>query len=204
MKKSLFLNIRIGLTVRVFVLLALMSMAAFSNKWWPAYSQCLGQGIDTIVVLAGNYEERIPAAALLFKQHDSARIVLTNDGVRRGWSPEHQRNLYAIERSEIVLLQAGVPAACIDKLPYSASGTVYDARAVRSYLQSHPAQSLLLVTSDYHARRTLWIFRRALKGMPVAIAVTPVSSGWSSVVPIMLEPVKMMYYWVRFGLLGEE
>lgn len=188
-----------AILILVFLTYTLFSLSLFMLP--PSSSL---KSIDTIVVLAGNYEERIPAAALLFKQHDSARIVLTNDGVRRGWSPEHQRNLYAIERSEIVLLQAGVPAACIDKLPYSASGTVYDARAVRSYLQSHPAKSLLLVTSDYHARRTLWIFRRALKGMPVAIAVTPVSSGWSSVVPIMLEPVKMMYYWVRFGLLGEE
>jgi len=201
--KSVFSNIRIGLTVFFFVLLALTCLAAFSNKWLVPCSQYPGRGIDAIVVLAGKYEERIPAAVLLFKQHNAARVVLTNDGVRRGWSPAHQRNLYAIERSEIMLLQAGVPAACIDKLPYSASGTVYDARAVRTYLQSHPAKGLLLVTSDYHARRTLWIFKRVLKGLPVNIEVKPVSSGWSSVVPIMLEPVKMMYYWVRFGLLGE-
>lgn len=177
-------------------------LIAFSNWFLSSltYKKTLTQS-DALVLLAGNLETRTPAAAALFHQKRASGVLLTNDGVLRGWSRKHQRNLYAIEQAEELLLQANIPASAIIKLPFYRSGTVHDARAVRRYLQKNPMKSILLVTSDFHANRALWIFKQVLKDLPVSIAVAPVTSGWSSAVPIMLEPLKTVYYRVRFGLL---
>lgn len=154
---------------------------------------------DAIVLLAGSYEERTPVAASLYKAGYAGCILLTDDGVRRGWSSEHQRNLYAIERSEIALAKSGVPLQAIVRLPFSRSGTVYDALAVREYVIKHNIRSLLLVTSDYHTRRTLWTFQKVLRDLPVNIIVTPTASYASFIPDIMLEYIKLVFYRVRFA-----
>jgi uncharacterized SAM-binding protein YcdF (DUF218 family) len=156
-----------------------------------------------LVLLAGEITDRTLLAATIYKKDSSSQIILTNDGVRSRWSKKHHRNLFNIEWTEELLTESGVPSSSIVKLPFIASGTVHDARAVRTYLASHPVNSLLLVTSDYHAKRSLWIFKRVLKDMPVTVTVASVKSGWSSTAPILLEPIKTVYYWVRYGLLEQ-
>jgi uncharacterized SAM-binding protein YcdF (DUF218 family) len=67
-------------------------------------------------------------------------------------------------------------------------------------------KSLLVVTSPYHSRRALWVFRRILSGEGVAVGIEPVATGdqspvperwwlsrqgWNSVAP---EYVKFPYY----------
>ncbi len=157
---------------------------------------------DAIVVLAGSYRERIPAAAALYTKGAAPLIILTNDGVRGGWSRKHQRNLYQVERAEELLVDAGVPRERIVKLPFHGSGTVYDALAVRRYARTHSMTKLLLVTSDFHVKRTLWTFRCVLRDRPLEISVNGVVSKGSGVFQDALEWMKMLYYRLRFGLLG--
>jgi uncharacterized SAM-binding protein YcdF (DUF218 family) len=154
---------------------------------------------DAIVLLAGSYEERAPHAAALFSAGSADSIILTNDGVRRGWSRKHQRNLYSFERSTEELVQRGVPRQAIIVLPFYKSGTIYDALAVREYVSSHNIGSILLVTSNYHTRRSLWIFRRVLQQLPVTIAIEPTRSTASMIPGIAVEYVKLAYYLIRFG-----
>lgn len=154
---------------------------------------------DAIVILAGNYEERVPHAAALFSAGYANTILLTNDGVRRGWSREHQRNLYSNERSTELLVQLGVPRKSVISLPFFKSGTVYDAMAVREYIHKHKSGSVLLVTSDYHARRSLWIFRRVLQSLPVVVTINPSHSSAALISDIALELIKLAYYLICFG-----
>lgn len=185
----------------ILIIFSVVTLGTFCNDLYLSSDKNSQKHFDAIVLLAGGVTERVPVAVKQYCEGSSLLIILTNDGVRSRWSPKYQRNLYNIEWTQEMLIQSGIPASSIIMLPYSASGTVYDARAVRTYLKSHPAKSLLLVTSDYHARRTLWIFRRVLRDMSVHVDVAPAKSGWSSVVPILLEPIKTAYYWVRYGLL---
>src|SRR5689334_17238322 len=74
----------------------------------PAAQQ-LPERADAIVVLAGSHQERVPAAAMLFRGGYAPLIILTNDGVRGGWSRKYQRNLYQVERAEEMLVDSGVP-----------------------------------------------------------------------------------------------
>lgn len=158
--------------------------------------------VDAIVVLAGSYLERVPVAAKLFNGGHAAIIILANDGVRGGWSRKYQRNLYQIERAEELLVESGVPRERIVRLPFYGSGTVYDTLAVGRYARAHNLGRLLLVTSDYHVRRTLWTFRCVLRDRPLEISVFSVCSAGSVVKETVLESVKLLYYKIRFGLLG--
>lgn len=156
---------------------------------------------NAIVLLAGGYEERAPVAASLYQDGYAGLILLTDDGVRRGWSKEHQRNLYAIERSEIELVKRGVPQQAIVRLPFRKSGTIYDALAVREYVIKQKLRSILLVTSDYHTRRSLWTFQKALRQLPVSITIAPANSHVLSLSDIALEYIKLAYYRIRFSSL---
>ncbi|MBC8018235.1 MAG: YdcF family protein [Verrucomicrobia bacterium] len=156
-----------------------------------------------IVLLAGSSEERSPTAASLYRAGYAPRIILTNDGVRKGWSREHQRNLYAIERTEIELVKLGVPRQAIVRLPFGKSGTVYDALAVKDYAAGERPAGIILVTSDYHARRALWVFQRVLRGLPLSISIVPARSHRPLLASIPLESIKLVYYLVRFGLVTD-
>ena len=65
---------------------------------------------DALVVLAGSsvYDERIHHAIRAFKQGRAGTIILTNDGIRGGWSRQRQRNVAPIERARDALNEAGV------------------------------------------------------------------------------------------------
>ena len=156
-----------------------------------------------IVLLAGSSEERSPRAASLYRAGYAPRIILTNDGVRKGWSREHQRNLYAIERTEIELVKLGVPRQAIVRLPFGKSGTVYDALAVKDYAASERVAGIILVTSDYHTRRAFWIFQRVLQGLPIVVSTAPARSHGPLLANIPLESLKLVYYLVRFGFITD-
>jgi uncharacterized SAM-binding protein YcdF (DUF218 family) len=159
------------------------------------------QASDAIVLLGGGYADRTPTVADLFRNMRPRLIVLVKDGGRSGWSKKHQRNLYAVEWSEELLIKTGVPREAIVTLQHINSGTVYDALAVRDYLQKVQVGEIMLVTSDYHTRRTLWIFRRVLRDLPVSIGIAPAPSPLFSL-PALKEPFKLMYYWLRYGVFN--
>jgi uncharacterized SAM-binding protein YcdF (DUF218 family) len=128
---------------------------------------------------------------------------MTNDGVRRGWSKEHQRNLYTLELTKDELIRMGVPGTAIVSLPFLKSGTVYDALAVRDYITKYNIRSILLVTSDYHTRRSLWIFQRVFEKLPASISIVPTSSSASFLPEIVLEYIKFTYYLIRFDWMDD-
>lgn len=158
---------------------------------------------EAIILLAGSYEERAPVAASLYHAGYGRCILLTNDGVRKGWSREHQRNVSSIELSAENLIRRGVPQPVIISLPFRKSGTVYDALVVREYIRTHNIRSVLLVTSDFHTRRSLWIFQLLLKKLPITIGVVATPTKFSGIPEITLEYLKFAYYIIRFGWLGD-
>lgn len=157
---------------------------------------------DAIVLLAGNHQERAPAAAMLYRDSYAERVILTNDGVLSGWSPKHNRNLYQIEWVEEELVKLGVPRERIVKLPFDGSSTMHDALAVKRWFFRHGLKKVILVTSDYHTRRALWTFRNVFSGLPVEFAVYPARSSGVGTRGYAVECAKLVYYWVRYGLLG--
>ena len=158
------------------------------------------QHADALVVMAGETSVRLPAAARLYKEGKADKILLTNDGIFSSWSEEKQRNLYEVEWSEDKLLRMGIPGSAIVKLTYSASGSIFDALNTRKFVLANGVRSLIIVTSDYHTRRSLWAFERVFQGRNVNIGVYPADSGMCKISKIrksallLLELTKYLYY----------
>jgi len=167
---------------------------------------------QAVVVLSGSsvYAERIRHASELYFQNRAPTILLTNDGVRRGWSRRLQTNPRSIERGKDGLIAAGVPADRIVMLPGRVTSTYDEALAVRAYARNAELRSVLIVTSAYHSRRALWVFTRVLAGEGVSVGVDPAPPGFLSPAPdawwltrrgwwaVAAEYPKLAYYLVTY------
>lgn len=155
---------------------------------------------EALVVMAGSMPERLSAAARLFQEGISAKILLTNDGILGAWSEEKQRNLYRVEWAEFFLTKMQVPEEAVVKLAYSSSGSIYDAMNSRTEILDKGIKSIIIVTSDYHTRRSLWCFERVLRGHTVMIGVYPAksevsaSSDCKKFLELCREMIKYVYY----------
>ena len=117
---------------------------------------------DIIWVLGGSstYIERTHEAAQAYKKGMAAKIFLVNDGVFSGWNQAEQRNIPIYELSKRELIAQGVPDESIEILPKSVEGTKDEADLFVETAQKRNLKSVLLVTSAYHSRRTLWTFQK--------------------------------------------
>jgi uncharacterized SAM-binding protein YcdF (DUF218 family) len=160
---------------------------------------------DALVVMAGSRRERLSTTARLYHDGYAPRVLLTNDGTLGPWSSKYQRNLYHVESARDYLLDQGVPEEAIELLNFTKSGSYYDALNTRDYVLANGAvRCLLVVTSDYHTRRTLWTFNKVFAGADVKIAVFPIPKDPAykgrRLRVMTAELVKLVYYLVRYGL----
>lgn len=160
---------------------------------------------DALVLMAGSQYQRLPAIVELYEQGVAPKIFLTNDGVKAAWSKKYQKNLYLVEWAREYLQGKGVPEEAIELLNFIKSGSYYDALNTRDYVLANGAvRSLLVVTSDYHSRRTLWTFSKVFAGADVKIAVFPIPKDPAykgrRLRFMTTELVKLAYYLVRYGL----
>ena len=168
---------------------------------------------DVLVVLSGAsvYDERVRHGIALLQEGRARAIVLTNDGLRGRWSRRRQANLTSVERAKDALLDAGVPEQQLIVLKSRVNSTYDEATAVRSFAGSAGITSVLVVTSPYHSRRALWVFRRVLEPAGVRVGIdSPLPGeqsprpgawwlsrvGWHSVA---VEYVKLVYYRIKHG-----
>jgi uncharacterized SAM-binding protein YcdF (DUF218 family) len=167
---------------------------------------------DALVVLAGSatYVERTHRAAQLYAEGVAAKIVLTNDNLRSGWSVAQARNPLFVERAADELRRQGVPAEKIEIMPGVVSSTYDEIMRVREYSVEHGFRSILVVTSAYHSRRAWWTLRHVFRGSDVTIGLDAAAPGEQSPWPatwwwhrvgwqmVPVEYAKMVYYWWRY------
>jgi uncharacterized SAM-binding protein YcdF (DUF218 family) len=170
---------------------------------------------DAIVVLSGSLPDRILEAVDLYQAHLAPRIVLTRENAPPGLAALRARGATLAEPHEqnlAIAQQLGVPATALAVMPTPTSSTVEEVRALLTYLSGEHIQSILLVTSNAHARRAALIFR-GLAARKMAIAVCPsrhdpfsADSWWhhrAFVRRTVIEYGKLLYYvvidrwWVR-------
>ncbi|MDQ4120846.1 MAG: YdcF family protein [Acidobacteriota bacterium] len=169
---------------------------------------------DAIFVLSGSstFMERCDKAAELFRAGKSPKIFLTNDGQKGGWSRKDERNPFYWELAERQLTKQGIAPEAIEVLPETVEGTRDEAILLIKVAKERNLNSILLVTSGYHSRRTLWIFERAavqqnanlefgIESPPVG-RQTPYAQiwwltprGWRDVAG---EYLKFAYYWLFY------
>lgn len=163
---------------------------------------------DAIVVMAGStaYMERTQRAADLYATGRAPKILLTNDNEQSGWSAEEQRNIPYHELAARSLRHLGVPGNAIETLPDPVSGTYDESLVLREYAEAKGLRSLLVVTSAYHSRRTLWTMRQTFDKASITIGLEPVPPGQQTPSPVTWwlhsrgwqlvpgEYLKMVYY----------
>lgn len=166
---------------------------------------------DTIVVLSGAsvYDERIHHGITLLREGRARTLVLTNDGLRGRWSRRRQANLTSVERARDMVVDAGISEQRLVILPARVNSTYDEAVVVRGFAEKTAIRSVLVVTSPYHSRRALWVFRRVLGPSGIDVGVdSPLPGeqsprpgewwlsriGWHSVA---LEYVKLVYYRIK-------
>ena len=167
---------------------------------------------DAIVILAGSstYRERARFAAQLFKRRSGSTVILTNDGLKSGWSAAEERNPLFVERMAEELRRLGVPATQIKIIPAPVTSTREEAVIVREYAEKNALKSILVVATPYQSRRALFIFERVFQGSSVGIGLDAPPPGeqsprpalwWTRILGWKLVPgeyLKLIYYKLRY------
>ena len=123
---------------------------------------------DVIVILSGEDNLRIQRGLQLLREGYAPRLVIT---ARATW------HLFAWTEAELArqFVQQLEPslAQVTSVVKITAQCTWEEASEVKEFLSQMGARSALLVTSHYHTRRALSIFRRMLPGIECGIIGVP-------------------------------
>ena len=185
-RKFIFRAILIGA-----LLLALLGAVVW---FFPGKFLCVDSGpvtAEVIVVLGGGQNERPIRAARLFAEHAAAKIIITGAG-----DDQINRQL---------LLKNGVPAAAIE-VENKSQTTRENAEFTIKLLRARHVHSAILVTSWYHARRSLHVFEHY--GPEIKFYARPSYYGyarneWVSrgiYKHMRLEFLKVPGYWIYYGV----
>ena len=157
---------------------------------------------DAIYVLGGSPVDRALEGVRLQRAGLAPRVVFT------GSMPNDILLFYGMERSEAAI---GADVARRDSFPNErielleiGTSTFEEAQAVRAHAQSRGYDTVMVVTTEFHTRRTGQVFRKALRGAGVTVIVRAASSShydadrwWDSEQGLLMvnnEYVKLLYY----------
>jgi uncharacterized SAM-binding protein YcdF (DUF218 family) len=149
----------------VIVLSALVYFARHPIMRFVAESWVVDEPVahaDAIVVLGDDnfYADRSTHAAELFRQGVASEVVASGRRLRP--------NAGVSELIEHDLVERGVPKERIEKFTHDADSTAQEAFALGRLAKDRHWKNVVIVTSNYHARRARYIFDRTF---PAGIAV---------------------------------
>lgn len=125
------------------------------------------QRADAIIVLSDDnfYADRATRAAELSRQQVAPVIVASGRRLRPSAG--------IVELMEHDLIERGVPKEKIIRFPHDADSTKEEAEGLAKLAVDHHWKSVIVVTSNYHARRARYIFERVF---PSDIAISVASA----------------------------
>jgi len=165
---------------------------------------------DYVMVQGGDETSRPFVAAVLIKG-GYAKCAITVKAMR---NPDISAIVLppAHEIIRQVLEKCGVPKRDILILPGEATTTFDEAAALAAFLEDRPHVKVLVVTNDYHTRRSRWIFRGVLGDRADQISFVsaptdyfPIDHWWQyeeGFVVIINEYIKLAFYLIYYGRLG--
>lgn len=160
---------------------------------------------DAIVVFSGDgessyinqsYQRRALDAIQFFKAGYAPLIVLSSG---------KDQTFSEVEIIKSLLISRGIPDHAIKILDKYPRSTFENVLLVKNMLVQHKVKSILLITSPYHSRRALWVWRKAMPELVLlapAVIDTPNSSPqWTTTMDqvkvIFYEYAAIAYYWSR-------
>jgi uncharacterized SAM-binding protein YcdF (DUF218 family) len=168
------------------------------------------QRADFVMVLNGGEGTRPFAAAALVKAGWAQKVLVAEVAPSPSVSDLILPPYHEINRR--VLIKRGVPAEDIVLLPGQAATTHDEANALAAFLENHPSALVLVVTDNYHTRRSRWAFARALADKARQVSFVSANteefhgdSWWKDelgFVIILSEYLKLVFYAATYGYLG--
>ncbi len=195
-------------TLRLAIGCGLLYLGLFHTPalWWLASPLKIVESpvpADAIVVFAGGvgesgiagqgYEERVQHAVELYRQGYAPQII---------FSSGHTFAFRETDVMQALAISLGVPHEAII-LEHQAGNTVTNVQFTHAILTQHGWRKALLVSSPYHMRRAVRVWRKQAPGITVINSPIPVSRfygdghvvQWRHVRAILHEYIGMLYYW---------
>lgn len=126
---------------------------------------------QVVVVLSGGRGDRVDEAALILKEKNAERLVLTHPETEQD---EHESSSARRQAA----LSAGIPGSDILITAVHGNSTFSEANEIRRFLEERGVMSALIVTDPYHSFRTRLIFHEIFQGSEVDVYVRPVRNHW--------------------------
>ena len=167
MKKLIGLGLFLVLTVNP------LTLAWFAGRYVVADDL---EPSDAVLYLRGNPDEervRMEEAARLVQKRYAPLLLVSVDS--KPFYGQPMRKLV-----ETFLRQRGFPPEKLRFCENNADFTAEEAQALLSCLKQLRAKQAIVVTSEYHTRRSRFLFRRVFSGSEIAVLVHPVynSAYW--------------------------
>jgi uncharacterized SAM-binding protein YcdF (DUF218 family) len=126
---------------------------------------------EALVILSGGGEERLEAGANLYHDGKVRRIILTEtDELQTGSSTPITTINY-----EALASRYGIDKSKLYKTKKTSSSTYEEAQAVLLLMKQKDWKSLVIVTDNFHSRRTGMIFDKIFKSSGIKVSVQPVN-----------------------------
>jgi uncharacterized SAM-binding protein YcdF (DUF218 family) len=156
---------------------------------------------DAIIVLGGEIEgERTRKAAELYHQGIAPKLILS-DGTRMSW------RTMAVDEVAALAAASGVPKSGLLLEKHSRS-TYENATYTKKVMLEQGLDSAVVVTTDWHAKRTQMTFDKVYLGTDIALSYcgTPDSrsdfTAWwkdgEKQQTVLTEWAKLLIYWVKY------
>jgi uncharacterized SAM-binding protein YcdF (DUF218 family) len=132
------------------------------------------QKSDALVVLSGAQVDRWLESVDLYREGYAAQILLSpgyEDPLGDQLRAQGIRFPRLIDVQRNAMLQLGIPPAAIEIMPRGYDNTADEAAGVRTIAQTNGWRRVIVVTSKYHTRRTLFAFERELRGTGIDVQV---------------------------------
>jgi uncharacterized SAM-binding protein YcdF (DUF218 family) len=200
--------------LRRFLAIAALGLALYTScgLWLPAVGRWLDVGEsphvnDYCLVLSGDFESRPFAAAALYRKGFIRHgIWLTHIASTERVTPTGLDSDAAARR---ILTAVGVPDERITILDGACVSTFDEAESLERMLTTHPGATVAVVTSDYHTRRSRWVFRHVLGERADHLQFISVptdyfnAENWWTVeegfASYSKEILKLPFYYIRYG-----
>ena len=169
---------RRSLEIGVAAVLAYVTLFETPAVWWlasPLQREAPPRAADAIVIFAGGvgesgqagggYQERLQRAITLYEEGWAPRIIISSGFV------------FAFKEAEVmraVAIEQGVPAAAI-VLETDAANTYQNVTYSKAVLERSGWRRILLVSSPYHMRRALLVWRK--NAPAIDVVPEPVASS---------------------------
>jgi len=165
---------------------------------------------DYVMLLLGDERTRPFVAAALVNAGWARRVLVAESAptpktIDQILPPHH-------EIARKILFSRGVPPEKIVVLHVAAATTHDEAKALAAFLEDRADARVLVVTSDYHSRRSRWAFTRALAGRTEGVSFVSAPTDYFDVdrwwqdqwgmMTIGSEYLKLAFYVLRYGYLA--